>query len=135
MKLFTVNKSTPLADVIDFDSQAARKYNLPVGPHATKVIDSKGKEIILVAAHGVGNPSSNHTLLCSYQMREMGIMVDDVHTCHVKGPMGALGTQSLVFKDGTTVDLNCKSALMTFNTTIPTMKEVDNLPKYQIDFK
>ena len=68
-------------------------------------------------------------------MREMGIMVDDVHTRHVKGPMGALGTQSLVFEDGTTVDLNCKSALMTFNTTIPTMKEVDNLPKYQIAFK
>ena len=89
----------------------------------------------LVAAHGLETPSSNHTLLCSYQMREMGIMVGDVHTCHVKGPMGALGTQSLVFKDGTTVDLNCKSALMTFNTTIPTMKEVDNLPKYQIDFK
>ena len=49
--------------------------------------------------------------------------------------MGTLGTQSLVFKDGTTVDLKCKSTLMIFNTTIPTMEEVDNLPKYQIAFK
>ena len=64
----------------------------------------------------------------------MGIMVDDVHTLHVKGPTGTLVTQSLVFKDGTTVDFKCKSTLMTFNTIVPTMKEVDNLPKYQIAF-
>ena len=61
-------------------------------------------------------------------------VVDDVHIRHVKGPMGALGTQSLVFKDRTTVDLKCKSTLMTFNTKIPTKEEVDNLPKYQISF-
>ena len=49
LKLFTINKNTPLADVIGFDSQAARKHNLPIGPHATKTIDSKGREIILIA--------------------------------------------------------------------------------------
>ena len=105
IKLFTINKSTPLADVIGFDSQAARKHNLPIGPHATKTTDSRGREIILVAKHGVGNPSSKHTLLCSYQMREMGIIVDDVHTRHAKGASGELGTQRLIFKDRTTVDL------------------------------
>ena len=105
LKLFTANKNTPLVDVIGFDNQTGRKNNLPISPHATKTTDMNGREIILVVAHGVGNPSSKHTLLCSYQMREMGIIVDDVHTRHVKGPMGTLGTQSLVFKDGTTVDI------------------------------
>ena len=55
-----------MVDVVGFDSQAARKHNLPIGPHATKTTDINGREIILVAAHGVGNPSSKHTLLCSY---------------------------------------------------------------------
>ena len=66
IKLFTVNKNTPMADVVGFDSQAERKHILPIGPHATKNIDTNGREIILVAAHGVGKPSSKHTLLCSY---------------------------------------------------------------------
>ena len=68
-------------------------------------------------------------------MREMGFIVDDVHARHVKGPMETLGTQSLIFKDGTIVNLKCRSTLMAFNTTIPTMEEVENLPKYQIAFK
>ena len=78
--------------------------------------------------HGVGNPSSKHTLLCSYQMREMGIIVDDVHTKHVKDQIGTLGTQNLIFQDGTIVNLKCKSTLMALNTTIPTMNEVTNIP-------
>ena len=36
IKLFTVNKNNPMADVVGFDSQAARKHNLPIGPHAKK---------------------------------------------------------------------------------------------------
>ena len=68
-------------------------------------------------------------------MREIGIIVDDVHARHVKGPMGTLGTQSLIFKDGTIVELKCKSTLMAFNTPVPTMEEVENLPQYQIAFK
>ena len=124
-----------MVDVVGFDSQAARKHNLPIGPHATEITDSNGREIILVAKYGVGNPSSKHTLICSYQMREMGITVDDVSARHVKGPMETMGTQSRIFKDGTTVDLKCKSTLMAFNTMIPTMEEVQNLPKYQIAFE
>ena len=66
LRLFTVNKNTPLADVIVFDSQAARKHNLPIGLYATKTVDSRGREIILVTKHVLGNPSSKYTLLCSY---------------------------------------------------------------------
>ena len=124
-----------MADVVGFDSQAVRKHNLPIGPHATKITDTNGREIILLAKHGVGNPSSKHTLLCSYQMREMGIIVDDVHVRHVKGPMRTMGTQSLIFKDGTIVDLKCKSTLMAFNTMIPTMEEVENLPNIRLPSK
>lgn len=59
-------------------------------------------------------------------MREMGIIVDDVHAGYVKGPMEDLGTQSLMFKDSTIVDLKCKPTLMVFNTMIPTIEEVEN---------
>ena len=69
IKLFTVNNNTPLVDAVGFDSQTARKYNLPIGPHATKPTDTSCREIILVAAHGVGNSPSKHTLSYSYQIR------------------------------------------------------------------
>lgn len=68
-------------------------------------------------------------------MREMGIMVNNVHSRYVKGSRGTLGTQSLVFEDEKTVRLKCKSTLMAFNTMNPTMKDVDNLKKYQIAFE
>ena len=135
IKKITVNKHTPMVDVIGFDSQAARKHNLPIGPHAIKISDSNGREIILMAKHGVGNTSSKHTLLCSYQMREMGIIVDDVHTKHAKDITGTLGSQSITFQDGTIVNLKCKSTLMAFNTSIPTMDEINSLPTYQIAFE
>ena len=53
-----------MADVVGFDSQSERKHNLPIGPYATRITDSNGREIILIAKHGVGNPSSKHTILC-----------------------------------------------------------------------
>lgn len=35
----------------------------------------------------------------------MRIIADDVHACHIRGHMGTLGSQSLIFKDGTIIDL------------------------------
>lgn len=43
LPLFTEDANTPKVDIIGFDDKAARKYNLPIGLHATKVRD---KEII-----------------------------------------------------------------------------------------
>ena len=41
-----------MADVVGFDSQAARKHYLPIGPHATKITDSNGREIICIVSCG-----------------------------------------------------------------------------------
>ena len=64
--MYDLKPSTPRADVIGFDDDAARKHNLPIGSYATKVIDNNGREIIMYAAHAVENESSDHTLLCSF---------------------------------------------------------------------
>ena len=41
-------------------------------------------------------------------------------------------TQSIVFKDGTIVNLKCRYTLMLFHTSIPTLQKITNLPIYDI---
>ena len=130
--MYTLGPHTPKADIIGFDDNADRKHNLPIGPYATKVKDTNGREIIMYEKHAVGNESSDHTLLCSFQMREIGIIIDNISTRNVKNTSGENGTQSITFKDGTVVDLRCRSKLMSFDTALPTENEIANLPVYEI---
>ena len=60
------------------------------------------------------------------------MIVDDVSKNHIADATGRKGTQSIVFKDGTTVDLKCRHTLMSFHTSIPTQQEIANLPIYDI---
>ena len=130
-----IDYHTPRANVIGFATNIACKKELPIGAYVTKTTTTAGKEIILRALHAVGNVSSSHTLLCTYQMREIGLIVDDVSKHHVANKSGIKGTQSIVFQDGTTVALKCKHTLMSFTTTIPTEYEIASLPTYDIAMK
>ena len=89
------------------------------------------KYIILRAEHGVSNPTANHTLLCSFECREMGIIVDDCHKRNNKSIDGTKGTQSIQFQDKTSIDLLCKAALMTFVTEKLAPEDLEN-NKYPI---
>ena len=131
---FVQGPNTKTADLIGFDNVHARKHGLAIGPHAALVRTSSGKKIILRAAHGVSNPSANHTLLCSYQCREVGVIVDDCHKKHLKSIDGTMGTQSICFRDKTTIDLHCRLALMTFETEEFTIKDFEKAeyPIYDI---
>ena len=64
----------------------------------------------------------------------MGIQVDDVYVRHIKSSNGEKGTQRIGFEDGTIINLICKTALMSFQSTKPTMDEVINktFPIYDI---
>lgn len=70
--------------------------------------------------------------MCTYQTRELGVIVDDVSKSHTVDVTGRKGTQSIVFKDGTIVNLKCRHTLMSFHTSIPTLQEIPNLPIYDI---
>ena len=130
--LFEVNDSTPRANVIGFDTNASPRKDLPIGAYVTKTVTSTGREIILRAKHAVSNATSPHTLLCTYQIRELGVIVDDVSKSHTADITGRKGTQSIRFKDGTIVDLKCRHTLMSFHTYIPTLQDIANLPIYDI---
>ena len=130
--LFEITEMTPRADVIGFDTNAARKKGLPIGAYATKTNTSDGKSIILRVKHAVGNASSPHTLLCTFQIRELGIIVDDVSKNHQIDLTGNKGTQSITFKDGTKINLRCRHTLMSFKTSLPTQLEIATLPIYDI---
>ena len=130
--LYSIDDTTPRADVIGFDSSAAHKKGLPIGASTTKTTTDKGKEVILRAKHAVGNNASSHSLLCTYQMRETGIIVYDVSKKHTINNEGDKGTQSITLKDGITIALKCHHTLMSFETSIPIEHEIQILPTYAI---
>ena len=129
--LFEQGVHTPTADLIGFDEVHARKKELPIGPHTALVKTIDEKYVILRADHGVSNPTAKHILLCSFECREMGIIVDDCHKRHNKSIDGTKGTQSIQFQDKTSIDLIFKAALMTFVTEKLAPEDLEN-NKYPI---
>ena len=72
------------------------------------------------------NETSTHTLLSTYQMQEMGIIVDDVSKHHLKDE-GTHGTHSMKFPGSEhALDLETRGALPTFRVMKPTMEEYLN---------
>ena len=129
--LFQQGPHTPTADLIGFDNIHVRKQGLPIGTHASLVRTENNELIILRAEHGFSNPSTTHTLLCTFECREHGIIVDDCHKKHVKSVDGTRGTQSIQFPDKTKINLLCKAALMTFATETLELQDLEN-NKYPI---
>ena len=114
------------ANVTGFDEEAAKKYGLPIVTAVTKTVNSEGTEIMLRAKHLIFNASSPHTLLSTYQMRELGIIVDDVSKRHLKDG-GTMGSHSISFPtSGHIIDLTIKGALSTFPVSKPTVYEYLN---------
>ena len=66
------------ANVIRFDEKSAKKSGLPIIQAVTKVNMPNGESILLCAKHLIYNEDCSHTLLSNFQMREMGIIVDDM---------------------------------------------------------
>ena len=79
-------KFNQLANVVGYDEASTKKKGLPMGVYVSMYTTDDGKPIFLRAKHGIQNESSRHTLLSSYQMREVGFVVDDVSTRHMKSP-------------------------------------------------
>ena len=107
------------ANVRGFDDQAAKKLGLPIGTAITKTVTSSGEEIILRAKHAVLNVTSPHSLLSNYEMREAGVINDDVSKNHFRDTDMNKGTQSIHFLNDNkrvkfAVNLVVRVALMTF---------------------
>ena len=90
--------------VTGFDGGAGKKHDLPIVEAVTKVTLNNGTSTLLRAKHLIFNEKSPHTLLSTYQMRELGMVVDDVHTRHLKD-LGSFGTHSINFHHERTLDL------------------------------
>ena len=78
-------KFNQLANVVGM-MRFPQKKGLPMGVYVSMYTTDEGKPIFLRAKHSIQNESSSHTLLSSYQMREVGFVVDDVSTRHMKPP-------------------------------------------------
>ena len=84
-----------------------------MGAYVSMYTTDEGKPIFLQAKHGIQNESSRHTLLSSYQMREVGFVMDDVSTRHMKSPTEQ-GTHSNQIPNNITIGLQTWAALSTF---------------------
>ena len=78
-----------------------------------------------------------HSLLSNYEMREAGVIVDDVSKNHFRDTDMNKGTQSIHFlnddkKIKFTVNLVVRAALMTFECSKPTLEEYYKLPVVDI---
>ena len=84
------------ANVTGFDEEAAKKFGLPIIAAVLNTVNTEGKEILVRAKHLIFNASSPHTLLSTYQIRELGVIVDDVSKRHLKDE-DTNGTHSISF--------------------------------------
>ena len=116
------------ANVTGFDEEAAKKFGLPIVSAVLKTVNTEGKEIMIRANHLIFNATSPHTLLSTYQMRELGVIVDDVSKRHLKDK-DTNGTHSISFpSQGHSINLTTRGALSTFHVTKPTLSEYLNTP-------
>ena len=120
------------ANVTGFDEHSAKKFGLPIITGVTKTVNEKGDTILLRAKHLIYNATSPHSLLSTYQMRELGIVVDDVTKRHPKD-LTTHGTHSITFpKANHVIELATKGALSTFDVEKPTMQEYLHTPEENI---
>ena len=121
-----------LANVTGFDEDSAKKFGLPIIGAVIKATNEDGTTLMLCAKHLIYNASSPHTLLSCYQMRELGIIVDDVSKCHLKDST-TNGTHSITFPNhGQIINLVTRGALSTFTVSKPTLDEYLHTPEEQI---
>src|SRR5210317_2649445 len=93
-----------------------------MGVYVSMYTTDDGKPIFLRAKHGIQNESSRHTLISSYQMREVGFVVDDVSTRHMKPPTEQ-GTHSIQISNNITIGLTTRAALSTFVLSHPSWEQ------------
>src|SRR5210317_2125751 len=111
-------KFNQLANVVGYDEASTKKKGLPMGVYVSMYTSDDGKPIFLRAKHGIQNESSKHTLLSSYQTREVGFVVDEFSTRHMKPPTER-GTHSIQIPNNITIGLQMRAALSTFVLSRP----------------
>ena len=110
----------PKVNVVGYNEHTTRQNGLPVGPMCTKVQVQGEQTKFLHGYEMISNPSSNHTLVNPFQMREAGLMVDDVSKKHLK-TLDEYGTQCIKTTNDEHIDLKIRAALPTFTVTRPSM--------------
>src|SRR5210317_193640 len=93
-----------------------------MGVYVSMYTTDEGKTIFLRAKHSIQNESSCHTLLSAYQMREVGFIVDDVSTRHMKSPTEC-GTHSIQIPNNITIGLTTRVVLSTFTLSSPSWEQ------------
>jgi hypothetical protein len=130
-------KTRRSTNVVGFDSNYAKKRNLPIVVGCAVTTDIKGRDILLVVFEGVANIDSPVSLLGEFQTREAGNIVDSVATSHHHwdGMPGNQGMKLRVpFADNTLketiVPFHIQQALMVFHHRPPTDEELTTLPRF-----
>ena len=119
------------ANVIGFDRRDAQKLGLAIVIAVSKTTTQTGEERFLHADHLISNPTCPQTLMSSYELREAGLIVDDVSKRHMKS-LTERGTSSIMAPNGDVIPLRTMGALPTFHLVKPTMEEWLNATEEKI---
>ena len=106
------------AHVIGFDHKVAVKRNLDIVT-ACIVVEVNGESILLQINEAVCNPTSEHSLLSEYQLRDFGIQVNSIAKRHG-------GDQNLMANDQE-IPCGVKNCLIYFKCQTLTDKELEKL--------
>ena len=113
-----------------------KSKGLPIGTGITALdFTPRPKQACLSPSISMKPASMMIQLPCisNCQMREFGIVVDDVATKHVKDNQGNMGTQSLHMPDGgPKLPLTIADALPVMTIRKPTKEELDTLPRHEL---
>ena len=110
-----------------------KSKGLPIGTGITTLLSplDPNTPVCLLVCHEACIHDDLTSLCSNCQMRECGIVVDDVATKHVKDSQGTKGTQSIhIPNGGPKLPLAIADALPVMTIRKPTQKELDTLPKH-----
>jgi hypothetical protein len=133
-----IARTTRSTNVVGFDSNYAKKKNLPIVVGCAVVRDHQERDILIVVFDGVSNADSPVSLLGEFQTREAGNIVDSVARTHKHwdGTPGNQGMRLCHPLDGTQqlpetiVPFQVQQALMVFGHRPPTDDELTSLPRF-----
>ena len=109
---------TRKAHVVGFDHKVAVKRDLDI-VSACAIVEIEGEKVLLQVNEAVMNPSSAHSLLSEYQMRDYGVIVNSIAKKHG-------GQQNLIMGDNK-IPCGVNNCLIYFKCRAPTESELEEL--------
>ena len=117
-----------LANLVGFDAGLRRNHRR-IGSAAAVFLDVDSNPLLGIFHEAVHNPGQGTSLLCPYQSREHGLIIDDTAKVHRRAD-NQWGTQRICDPDtGSILPLTVRGCLLMTPHRLPTKEDYESLPR------